>query len=182
MGDEFLVVDLPAKGLVLAKHTAEVPGSQVDSIREGPDTGLGPFISSHLVLLQGFQQPQFAAVLADMRRMYPDIDVVEQHPDARRWLLRNRVRSDHVQAQQFKLLGKTEAEFGLWWTHIQNGRFQLRAEVKSHAAGLKDVERLRAVYRKAGIPAEARLATLSDGERAVSLLLRELKDRYPIGL
>ena len=33
-GRLFLLVNLPAEGLVLAKHTAKVPGSRVDSVRE----------------------------------------------------------------------------------------------------------------------------------------------------
>jgi len=175
---EYLVVDLPAKGLVLARYTAEVPGSQVDSIRENNPSGA--YISSHLVMLQGFQPPQFLALLADMRKVYPDIDVVEQDPEGRRYLLRNKVRPDHVQAKQLLVLGKTEIEFGLYWTHIRNGTFQLRAEVtKPHAEALKDVERAKKVFAKNKVPAEVRLATLSTGERAVSLLLRELLDRYP---
>ena len=171
---EFLLVDLPADGLVLSRHTLAVPGSQVDSIQEGPQTLDDVTASSHLVVLQGFAEPEFRALLDDMRRQYPDLKVLDEQPEARRWILRNRVLRSHVSARQVLFLGQMESEFGLYWTHIQDGRFQLRAEVRSATAAHQDGERLRALFRKAGIDAQVRVAALSDGELAVAHLLREM--------
>jgi hypothetical protein len=176
---EFLVVDLPAQGLVLAQHTADVAGSTADSIQEGAQKLHPDIASSHLVLLQGFDEHQFRRLLRDMRRQYPDITVLSEEPGVRTWVLRNRVKTDHVAAKQMLALGKAEAEFGLYWTHIQEGTFQLRARAVSSKAASKDVDRLRAAFAKMGISANVRLLTLGEGDRAVSRLLEELLVQYP---
>ncbi|MEA3165982.1 MAG: hypothetical protein QOJ26_851, partial [Thermoplasmata archaeon] len=177
-GTEFLVVDLPATGLVLAQHTLAVHGSQADSIREAPDGQDPRKASTHLVVLQGFSEPQFQALLADMRRLYQDIQVLDEDSKARRWVVRNRFKMDDIQAKQLLLLNRAETEFGLYWTHIYEGRFQLRAEVRAHERAQFDLERLKEVFRQAGVPAEVRLQELGAGDIAVSRFLRDLLVRF----
>lgn len=157
----FLIARFPGDGLVMAPFTVQHPGSRIDSASVPAGAG---FLHASANVVRGMPKEAFLQLHRASEARYGPSPLTESDDEGRRWVFLNRVREDDVAARQLLFLSKLQKEFGLWWSHISAGRYELRAEVADPMAARNAIERLRAHYKRIGAVPDITVAPLPSAE------------------
>lgn len=174
MGSSFLVARLPGAGVLAAEATGRFPGSRVDAI----SFDAHDFAITSIGVVRGLPPPAFAQLHRDLEARYGAARLLASDDVAGRWVYTNRVANTGSLAKHLQFLVRLRQDFGLWWNHMSNGEYQLRAEVEDLAVAKETMARLRGHYKLMGLTPDVALAELPPAELVIRDELRGLREEF----
>lgn len=171
----FLVLHLPGAGLVTADATAQHPGSRVDAVSFDAEAG---FVVSSVSVVRGLPPESFKGMHRALIERYGPAPLLESDERQRRWVYSNKVADANILAKQLRFLARLRQDFGLWWNHISDGKYQLRAEIRDAEAAEESMGRIRAHYKLIGMEPQLSLQELPHGELAIRDELIALRKKH----